>query len=92
MARQNLHYLELTEIARRIRSGEVSPVDLTKAMLARIGKYQKRLAAYATVTENLALHQAKQAKSEIAKGRYRGPLHGVPIAVKDLCYMRRDQK
>jgi amidase len=57
-------------------------------MLSRINKYQGRLRAYATVTEDLALRQADRAAVEIAKGQYRGPLHGIPIAVKDLCYTK----
>jgi Asp-tRNA(Asn)/Glu-tRNA(Gln) amidotransferase A subunit family amidase len=67
MARTSLHYLELTEIARRIQSGEVSPVELTKTMLSRIGKHQGRTHAYATVTSDLALRQAQRAETESPK-------------------------
>lgn len=84
----DLHYATITELAPLIRSGELSPVDLTRAQLDRIEKLNPRLKAYATVTADLALEQAKQAESEIASGNYRGELHGIPIAVKDLCFTR----
>src|SRR5579863_7794725 len=88
MAGQDLHYLELTELAQRIRAKEISPVEATKASLARIEALDGALKSYATVTAEAALAQARQAEGEIAGGRYRGPLHGVPIAVKDLCYTK----
>ncbi len=80
-----LHYLELLEAARRIRNKKLSPVELTRAMLRRIENVDRELHAYARVTAELALAQAKKAEAEIMRGRSRGPLHGVPIAVKDLC-------
>jgi len=82
------HYLELTELARLIRTKKLSPVEVTQTMLRRIAKLDKKLGSYATVTEELALEQAKKAEAEIMKGKSRGPLHGVPIAVKDLCYTK----
>jgi amidase len=57
-------------------------------MLDRIARHDGRLKSYATLTSDLALAQAKQADTEIAHGAIRGPLHGVPIAVKDLCHTR----
>jgi len=83
-----LHYLSLQEIARRVAAREISPVALTERMLARIGKVDARLKSYATVMAREALADARAAEQEIAAGRYRGPLHGVPVAVKDLCYTR----
>jgi amidase len=80
-----LHYRSLIEVAGRIRSRELSPVALTETMLRRIEQVDPALHSYAMVTADLALDQARQAEDEIARGRYRGPLHGVPIAVKDLC-------
>lgn len=80
-----LHYLTLTQVADLIRGREVSPVAVTEAMLERIGRLDARLNSYATVTEERALNAAQAAEQEIAAGRYRGPLHGVPVAVKDLC-------
>ncbi|MEQ9642216.1 MAG: amidase [Alphaproteobacteria bacterium] len=85
MAKTDLTQLELTDVARRLAKKEVSPVELTKAVLRRIEKTDKKLSSYALVTADLALKQAKKAEAELAKGRVKGPLHGVPIAVKDLC-------
>ena len=59
---------------------------LTESMLERIEAVDPRLKSYATVTADRALESARQAEREIAEGRYRGPLHGIPVAVKDLCY------
>ena len=65
------HFLELTELARLIQGKKVSPVELTKTMLSRIAKLDKKLHSFATVTEELALEQAKQAEAELMKGRIR---------------------
>jgi amidase len=81
----DLHYLELTELAARIKTREVSPVMVTRALLDRIASLDGALGSYALVMADVAMAQAKAAEAEIAAGRYRGPLHGVPIAVKDLC-------
>ncbi len=81
----DLHYATLLEVASAIRSRKVSPVELAHAMLDRIARLDPALHSYATVTAELALRQAKAAEAEIAKGDHRGPLHGVPIAVKDIC-------
>lgn len=78
----------LTEVAGLIKKKEVSPVELTQAMLDRIAALDGKLYSYLTVTSELALQQARAAEQEIAKGTYRGPLHGVPIAVKDLCFTK----
>jgi len=83
-----LHYLELTQIAHLIQTRKVSPVELTQAMLARIDALDRKLHAYALVTSELALEQARRAEKEIMRQVYRGPLHGVPIALKDLCYTK----
>jgi amidase len=83
-----LHFLTLTDVARRIQSRELSPVELTEGMLDRIARLDGRLKSYATVMQDQALASARAAASEIAAGRYRGPLHGVPMAVKDLCYTK----
>jgi amidase len=78
----------LTEVAALIRKKDVSPVELTQAVLDRIAALDGRLYSYITVTSELALQQARAAEQEIVTGAYRGPLHGVPIAVKDLCYTK----
>jgi amidase len=84
----DLHYLELTELAVRMRAREVSPVAVTRAQLDRIAALDGSLGSYALVTADIAMSQAEAAEAEIAAGRYRGPLHGVPIAVKDLCWTK----
>lgn len=81
-------YMGLVEAGRAIAARKLSSVELTTAMLERIAALDPKLHAYATVTADLALRQAKAADAEIAAGRARGPLHGVPIAVKDLCYSK----
>jgi amidase len=78
----------LTEVSALIRTRQVSPVELTKGMLARIEAIDPKLHSYATVTADLALSQAKAAEAEIGQGRWRGPLHGIPIGLKDLCFTK----
>lgn len=79
-----LHYLEMFELSLLIRSGRLSPVELAEAQLARIARFDGQLRSYASVTAELALEQARQAERELAGGTCRGPLHGIPLAVKDL--------
>lgn len=86
MTTTGIHYATLLQVARRVREREISPVELTRHMLDRIAAVDPRLHAYVTVTPEPALEAARVAEREIAGGRYRGPLHGVPIAVKDLCF------
>lgn len=88
MAARDVHYLELVDVGKRLHSKEISPVELTKAMLKRIDKTDGKLKAYATVMAESALKEAEKAEGEIAKGKIRSPLHGVPIAVKDLCFTK----
>jgi aspartyl-tRNA(Asn)/glutamyl-tRNA(Gln) amidotransferase subunit A len=76
--------LSLEDVAERIRAREVSPVEVTDAVLARIETLQPRLNAFVTRTGEQALALAREAEDEIAHGRYRGTLHGVPVAIKDL--------
>ena len=80
-----LHYATILEAADAIRSRKISPVELTRALLERIARLDPALRSYATVTPELALAQARRAEAEIAEGHDRGPLHGIPIAVKDIC-------
>src|SRR6056297_418551 len=81
-----LHYESLLSVAARIQAQEISPVALTNAMIGRVQDLEGSLKAYATVTSVAAVESAMRAEAEIAAGNYRGPLHGVPVAVKDLCY------
>lgn len=80
-----IHYLEVTELAACIRTRAISPVTATRAQLDRIATLDGQLHSYALVMADAAMAQAEAAEAEIAAGHYRGPLHGVPIAVKDLC-------
>lgn len=83
-----LHYLSLTDVARKVQSRELSSVGVTRYMLERIDRHDGKLRSYATIIADIALAQAKEADAEIADGRVRGPLHGVPIGIKDLCATR----
>ena len=83
-----LHYLNLTDVARKVQSRELSSVEVTRHMLERIDRLDGKLRSYATVIADIALAQAKEADAEIADGCVRGPLHGVPIGIKDLCATR----
>jgi amidase len=78
----------IAEISARLARREISPVEITRAILDRIAALDPKLHAYATVTAELAMAQARQAEGEIMRGELRGPLHGVPVAVKDLCNTR----
>lgn len=79
-----LYELSMTEVSEKIRTKEVSPVEVTQSALARLEAVEPTLTAFVTTTPELALEQAKIAEQEISDGSYRGPLHGVPLAVKDL--------
>ncbi len=81
----DLHDLTLTEVATKIRDREVSASEVTSHMLARIEAHDGALRSYATVMAEVATAQAAAADKEIAAGNHRGPLHGVPFGVKDLC-------
>ncbi len=80
--------LPLRQLAVRIESRKISPVELTESFLARSEKYGPRYNAYATLMRERALRQAREAEREIASGKYRGPLHGIPYAAKDLLAVR----
>src|SRR6266513_2095670 len=83
-ATQDTLFVTLEEAAEAIRTRRMSPESLVESCLARIEALEPRLNAFITVTADLAREQARQAEREIAAGRYKGPLHGIPIAVKDL--------
>src|SRR3954447_4052317 len=88
MATTDLHYLGLVEVGRKIQAKELSPVEATKAMLGRIEQLDGKLKSFAYVMADSALAEAAAAEKEIASGKIRGPLHGVPVAVKDLCWAK----
>jgi aspartyl-tRNA(Asn)/glutamyl-tRNA(Gln) amidotransferase subunit A len=79
-----LYELPLIEVAEKIRTKEVSPVEVTQSALARLEEVEPALTAFVTTTPELALEQATLAEKEIGSGNYRGPLHGIPLGVKDL--------
>ncbi len=86
MSETLLHFKTITEIGELLASKQLSPVELTTVMLQRIEQLDDRLKSYATVMADHAMAAAHKAEQEISAGNYRGPLHGVPIAVKDLCF------
>lgn len=88
MSDTSLHYKPITEIAELLFSKELSPVELTTVMLQRIERLDDQWKSYATVMADHAMTAAQKAEYEIYAGNYRGPLHGVPIAVKDLCFTK----
>jgi len=83
-----LHYSSLASVAKRIEAREIRSADVTRQMLDRIIALDGQLQSYVTLMTDQALAGARRADAEIEAGRYRGPLHGVPIGVKDLCYTR----
>ncbi len=83
-----LHFKSITELAALIESKAISPVELTDALLTRIEEQDSTYKSYATVMVEQARASAQEAERSIAAGNYLGPLHGVPIAVKDLCFTK----
>jgi aspartyl-tRNA(Asn)/glutamyl-tRNA(Gln) amidotransferase subunit A len=77
-------FLTISDLSELIRARKISPVEVTRSTLARIDKVNPVFNAYVTVTADLAMKSAQEAESEIQHNRWRGPLHGVPIALKDL--------
>jgi aspartyl-tRNA(Asn)/glutamyl-tRNA(Gln) amidotransferase subunit A len=83
-----LHYLTIRDASALIRTKRLSPVELTQATLSRIDAVEPKVRAFITLTRESALETARAAEREIVAGRYRGPLHGVPVAVKDTHYTK----
>src|SRR5215471_19696903 len=77
---------DVSDLSKKIHSRQISPVEVTEAYLDRIQETDTQLRAYITVTAERARAAAKAAENEIAAGGWRGPFHGVPVALKDLCY------
>ncbi len=82
----DVHYLGLVDVAHRIRAGALTSAEVTAAVLDRIAKFDGALGSYTTVLAERAMDRARTADDEIGRGLWRGPLHGVPVAVKDLCF------
>jgi Asp-tRNA(Asn)/Glu-tRNA(Gln) amidotransferase A subunit family amidase len=83
-----LAFLPVTHLAALLQSRQVTSSELTELYLARLAKYDPRLRCVVSLTPDLARAQAREADAEIAGGRYRGPLHGVPFGLKDLFAVR----
>src|SRR5258708_10923700 len=86
MTSDPVHYLSLIDVSARLRRGELKPTTLSETILARIAQHDGALRSYTTLLADRAMAKARQAEAELNRGLWRGPLHGVPIAVKDLCY------
>ena len=86
MERNEIPFLTVADLSDRIHSRELSPVDVTEAYLHRIETLNSEIRAYLTVTADLARQAAADAETEITTGNSRGPLHGIPVAVKDQMY------
>lgn len=81
-------FSSVTELAAELRARRISPVELTRAYLERLEKFGARLGAVATVMRDSAMAEAREAEREIRRGKYRGPLHGIPYGAKDLLATR----
>src|SRR5438445_2475992 len=79
---------DVAALGNRLRAKEISPLELTDAYLDRIEKLDGKLRAYITVTADAARAAARKAEAEITAGGWRGPFHGIPVALKDLCYTK----
>src|SRR4051794_510267 len=86
MSIDQLHYKSIIELSELFRRKEALPSEVTEAMLRRIEKLDGSFHGYAVVLAERAMAQASKYDGELAKGIWRGPLHGVPIGLKDLCY------
>ena len=86
MNKADIPFLSATELGELIYKREVSPVEATEAYLERVDRLDSKLNAFLTVCGDEALKAAREAELEIAQGRYRGPMHGIPVAVKDQLY------
>ena len=85
---EELQYMGVMELGEKLRKRELSPVEVTQAQLTRIAALEPKLMAFETITADRAIAQAKVAETEIKAGRYLGPLHGIPVAVKDLFFTK----
>ena len=81
---REIAHLQISELAYLIRNKKISCLELTEIYLSRIKRLDKKINAFITVTENLAIEQAKRADKEIEGGNYKGMLHGIPYGIKDL--------
>src|ERR1700722_20090704 len=80
----DLHFLTIAQASAQIKARKLSPVELTAAFLARVRRLDPTLNSHLLVLEEQATEDAAKAESEIAAGRWKGPLHGIPIGLKDI--------
>ena len=83
MPSDELTRLTISELAPMIKAREVSPVEVTESVLAQVDRLQPKLNSFITVLHDQAMAQAKEAEAALVRGEYKGPLHGVPIGIKD---------
>jgi len=88
MDSKDLCHLSAGELSRLIRKREISPVEVVKAHLARVKALEPALNSFITLLPEQAMEEARLAEQEIQSGRYRGPLHGIPVGLKDLFYVK----
>lgn len=88
MTEEELAFLDATSVAKLLHTRQLSPVELTHQMLQRVHRLEPQLVSYALVTPEVAMAQAREAERLLLQRRVLGPLHGVPIALKDLCYTK----
>ena len=88
MPTEELAYADIAEVAPRIRAREITATQLTEVCLERIDRFDGRINAFITLLADSALAQARQLDAERSKGASRGPLHGIPVAHKDLYYTK----
>jgi Asp-tRNA(Asn)/Glu-tRNA(Gln) amidotransferase A subunit family amidase len=81
---EDVAFWPVTNLSELLRTRKVTSVELTEMYLARAKRYNPKLKCFVTITDDLALREARQADQEIAAGKYRGPLHGMPYGIKDL--------
>ena len=84
----DLHFLDMLALSERIRTRDVSVLDIVESQLERIGRLDPQLQAFVLLTGEAARQRARDADTEIRAGLWRGPLHGVPVAIKDLFWMK----
>ncbi len=83
MKSEELCFAHATELASMIRSKIISPLELTRAILNRIESVNPKIHAYITVAHEMAIEDAKKSKKSVMKGEDLGPLHGIPLSIKD---------
>ena len=88
MSQQILNYLPVSELGPLIRDKKISPVELVQACLDRVNAIDSQFHAFIHVMERSAISEAKKAEQSISSGEYKGPLHGIPIGLKDLYYTK----